>query len=395
MRALALGLVAAGLAACGGGGGGSSSQGATAAASGAAPAGPPPIVGDVATSPVRVAYQEIATGLAFPWGIAFLPNGDALVTERDGRLRVIRNGRLDPAPVTGVPPVFAEGQGGLFDVVLDPDFASNQRIYLSFAHGASGANGTRIVRARFDGRALSEVTPIFTANPLKHGAAHFGGRMAILPDRTLVLTLGEGYAFKDEAQKLDNDFGKIVRLTLDGQPAPGNPYIGQSGRRAEVYSYGHRNVQGVAFDPATGVLWAHEHGPRGGDELNIIRPGVNYGWPEITYGVDYSGAIISPFTSRDGMEQPQAVWVPSIAPSGMIQYRGSLFPQWRGDLIVSALAGMQARRVDLEGARVVGQDKLFADLNARIRQVAEAPDGSIWLLIDSPEGRVLRVTPRT
>lgn len=391
MRALAL-VLTAGLAACGGGGGGSSSQGAGAPP--VAQAGPPPIVADVAPSPVRIAYQEIATGLAFPWGIAFLPNGDALVTERDGRLRVIRAGRLDPAPVTGVPPVFAEGQGGLFDVVLDPDFASNQRIYLSFAHGTSAANGTRIVRARFDGRALSEVTPIFTASPLKHGAAHFGGRMAILPDRSLVLTLGEGYAFKDDAQKLDNDFGKIVRLTLDGQPAPGNPYIGQSGQRAEIWSYGHRNVQGIVHDPATGVLWAHEHGPKGGDELNIIRPGVNYGWPTITYGVDYSGAIISPFTSRDGMEQPQAVWVPSIAPSGMIQYRGSLFAPWRGDLIISALAGMQARRVDLEGARVVGQEKLFADLNARIRQVAEAPDGSIWLLIDSPDGKVIRATPR-
>jgi glucose/arabinose dehydrogenase len=391
MRALAL-VLTAGLAACGGGGGGSSSQGAGAPP--VAQAGPPPIVADVAASPVRIAYQEIATGLAFPWGIAFLPNGDALVTERDGRLRVIRAGRLDPAPVTGMPPVFAEGQGGLFDVVLDPDFASNQRIYLSFAHGTSAANGTRIVRARFDGRALSEVTPIFTASPLKHGAAHFGGRMAILPDRSLVLTLGEGYAFKDDAQKLDNDFGKIVRLTLDGQPAPGNPYIGQSGQRAEIWSYGHRNVQGIVHDPATGVLWAHEHGPKGGDELNIIRPGVNYGWPTITYGVDYSGAIISPFTSRDGMEQPQAVWVPSIAPSGMIQYRGSLFALWRGDLIISALAGMQARRVDLEGARVVGQEKLFADLNARIRQVAEAPDGSIWLLIDSPDGKVIRATPR-
>ena len=393
MRALAL-VLTAGLAACGGGGGGSSSQGATSAATAAAP-GPPPIVADVAASPVRVAYQEIATGLAFPWGIAFLPNGDVLVTERDGRLRVIRNGRLEAAPVTGVPPVFAEGQGGLFDIVIDPDFATNQRIYLSFAHGTSTANGTRIVRARFDGRALSDVTPIYTASPLKHGAAHFGGRMAILSDRSIVLTLGEGYAFKDEAQTLDNDFGKIVRLTLDGQPAPGNPYVGQAGRRAEIWSYGHRNVQGVVQDPATGVLWAHEHGPKGGDELNIIRPGLNYGWPAITYGVDYSGAIISAFTTRDGMEQPQAVWVPSIAPSGMIQYRGSLFAQWRGDLIISALAGMQARRVDLEGSRVVGQDKLFADLNERIRQVAEAPDGSIWLLIDSPQGRVLRVTPRT
>lgn len=393
MRALVAAVLATGLAACGGGGGGSSAQGSSTAAS-AAPAGPPPIVADVSASPVRIAYQEIATGLAFPWGIAFLPNGDALVTERNGRLRVIRGGRLDPAPVTGVPPVFVEGQGGLFDVVLDPDFASNQRVYLSFAHGTSSANGTRIVRARFDGRALSEVTPIFTATPLKHGAAHFGGRMAILPDRSLVLTLGEGYAFKDDAQKLDNDFGKIIRVTLDGAPAPGAPFAGQTGARAEVHSYGHRNVQGVVHDPATGTLWAHEHGPKGGDELNIVRPGANYGWPAITYGVDYSGAIISPFTTRDGMEQPQAVWVPSIAPSGMIQYRGALFPQWRGDLIISALAGMQARRVDIEGTRVVGQDKLFADLNERIRDVEEAPDGSIWLLIDSPQGKVIRATPR-
>lgn len=391
MRALASLLLATGLAACGGGGG-SASQ-----ATGAAPPPqnvPPPITGDAAASPVQVAYQEIAAGLAYPWGVAFLPNGDALVTERDGRLRVIRAGRLDPAPVTGLPPVLVEGQGGLFDVVLDPDFAANRRIYLSFAHGTSAANGTRIVRARFDGAALSEVTPIYTASPLKNGSAHFGARMAILPDRTLVLTLGDGYANKDDAQTLGNDFGKIVRLTLDGAPAPGNPFAGQAGARAEIWSYGHRNVQGIVHDPATNTLWAHEHGPRGGDEVNIIRPGANYGWPAITYGVDYSGAVISPFSARDGMEQPQVVWVPSIAPSGMALYRGNLFPQWRGDLIVSALAGMQARRIDLEGTRVVGQDKLFADLNARIRQVAEAPDGSLWLLIDSPTGRILRVTPR-
>jgi aldose sugar dehydrogenase len=345
----------------------------------------------VATTPLKV--TEVATKLAFPWGLAVLPDGSMLVTERDGRLRVIRDGKLVEAPIIGVPAVLNDGQGGLFDVVLHPDFATNNLVYLSFAKGTNAANNTTIVRGTYDGVRLNNVQTVFEAGPSKDTNAHFGGRMMFMPDKTLILTIGEGYEYRDKAQDLSTDFGKIIRITDTGQPAPDNPFIGQLGKRPEIYSFGHRNMQGLARDPVSGILYEHEHGPKGGDEINIIRPGKNYGWPVITYGVDYSGAPISLKNKQDGMEQPLTYWVPSIAPSGMALYTGDMFPAWKGDLLVTALAGQQLRRVNLEKGVVASQEVYLADREERYRHVVQAPDGSLLLLTDDPEGKVLRVTP--
>jgi aldose sugar dehydrogenase len=336
---------------------------------------------------------EIATKLVHPWGLAILPDGSMLVTEREGRLRIIRNGKLVPTPIGGVPRVLDAGQGGLLDVALHPDFATNNLVYLSFSKGTKDANHTAVVRGTFDGANLTNVQNVFDASPERSTDAHFGGRLLFMPDKSLILTLGDGYAYRDKAQDLSSDLGKIVRLTDTGQPAPGNPFLGQTGKRPEIYSYGHRNVQGIARDPVSGTLYAHEHGPKGGDEVNIISPGKNYGWPVITYGVDYSGAPISLKNKQDGMEQPITYWVPSIAPSGMIFYTGDMFPAWKGDLLVTALAGQQLRRVNLQNGAVASQETYLADRNERFRQVVQAPDGALLILTDDDEGKVLRVTP--
>lgn len=339
----------------------------------------------------------VASGLDLPWGLSFLPDGTMLVAERNGALRVIENGVLRPEPVSGVPDVFAEGQGGFFEAQPHPRFAENRLVYLAYAAGEENANRTTLARAEFDGRGLSNLEVLWQASPEKEGGAHFGGRILFLPDDTMLLTLGDGFAYREQAQALDSDLGKIVRLTLDGDPAPGNPLASQ-GARPEIWTYGHRNVQGVAMDPATGRIWTNEHGPRGGDEVNLMRPGANYGWPVITYGVDYSGAVISPFTEREGMEQPLVYWTPSIAPSGMAFYDGALFPAWRGDLFVSALAGAQVRRIDLDAAGAVqGQEILLQELEGRFRNVVQGPDGALYLLAESTaadsSGQVLRIAP--
>jgi aldose sugar dehydrogenase len=344
--------------------------------------------------PAGYQITTVAEGLSFPWSIAFLPDGAMLVTEKEGRLRLIRDGKLAPEPVKGVPPVLFDGQGGLFQVSLHPRFTETNWIYLTYAAGADSANATRLTRATYKDAALSEVTALFSAQPGKSGASHFGGRLLWLPDETLLLTLGDGFSYRTKAQALDSDLGKIVRLRDDGTPAPDNPFASKAGARPEIYTLGHRNVQGIVRDPVSGAIYAHEHGPMGGDEVNLIQAGRNYGWPIITYGRDYTGAQISPFTAREGLEQPLVYWVPSIAPSGMTIVTKDMFPAWKGDLLVSALAGMQVRRVDLAGGKVVGQEVLFAEVGERIRDVAEAPDGSLYLLTDSAEGKVLRVTPK-
>ena len=336
---------------------------------------------------------ELASGLSFPWGAAYLPDGRLLVTEKDGRLRLIENGVLRTAPVSGVPAVLAEGQGGLFDVAVHPQFAENQFVYLSFAAGTSRANRTTLIRARFDGTALRDVTTIFEASPAKRGTGHFGGRILFLPDNTLLLTLGDGYSERDKAQDLSTHYGKIVHLTDAGAAVAGGPFAATDGALADIYSYGHRNVQGIVRDPSSGAIYAHEHGPKGGDEINLITPGTNYGWPVITYGVDYSGLPISMETAKDGMAQPLLSWVPSIAPAGMVFYTGDLFPQWRGDLIVSLLVGQHLRRVDLQDGRISGQETLLTDRGERYRAVIQAPDGALIALTDAPDGKVLRITP--
>jgi glucose/arabinose dehydrogenase len=365
------------------------------AQTGVAPQAAPP-----AAEPVGYVIEEVATGLSFPWSIAFLPDGDMLVAERDGNLRLIDDGALRAEPVSGVPAAYVDNQAGMFEVALHPRFEENGQVYLTLATGTQAANRTTLVRGRYQDGALTDVETLFQASPDKRGGAHFGGRLLFLPDDTLLLTLGDGFAYREEAQSLDTDLGKIVRLTLDGAPAADNPFNGQAGARAEVFSYGHRNVQGITRDPVSGRIYATEHGPRGGDELNVLSAGANYGWPVITYGVDYSGAVISPFTERDGMEQPLVYWVPSIAPSSMVFYSGDAFPQWRGDILVSALTGApttpHVRRVDLdENGAVVGQEQLFLEVGERLRDVAQAPDGSIYLLTDAPDGRVLRVRPQS
>jgi glucose/arabinose dehydrogenase len=355
----------------------------------------PPATGQPsAPAESAITVTELASGLAYPWGAAFLPDGSLLVTERDGRLRVIRDGKLVEAPITGVPAVLNDGQGGLFDVALHPDFATNSLIYLSFAKGTKKANHTAVVRGKFDGKALTQVEPVFDAVPERATQAHFGGRLLFLEDKSLIVTLGDGYVYRDKAQDLSSDFGKIVRISDTGKPASGNPFVGQAGARPEIWSYGHRNVQGIAHDPATGTLYANEHGPKGGDEVNVIQPGKNYGWPVITYGVDYSGAPISLENKKAGMEQPLVYWVPSIAPSSMVFYTGDLFKAWKGDLLVSALAGQHIRRVDLEAGAVKGQESLLAEREERYRDIIQAPDGSLIVLTDDPEGKVLRLTPK-
>lgn len=344
----------------------------------------------------NLTVETIARGLDHPWGLAFLPDGGMLVTERPGRLRVVtRDGRLSP-PVAGVPAVRASGQGGLHDVVLDRDFASSKTIYVCFAEPASGGGRTALARARFtDGEAprLDDVKVIFRQEgPLSSGN-HYGCRIVQARDGNLFLTMGDHFTYRDEAQNLANHLGKIVRVTPDGAVPPDNPFVGRNDAKPQIWSYGHRNSQGAALHPTTGKLWEHEHGPRGGDEINIPLAGKNYGWPVIGYGIDYSGAKIHEATAKPGMEQPIKYWVPSIAPSGMAFYTAGLFPAWNGNLFVGALAGQMLARLELDGEKVGKEERLLTGLRERIRDVRQGPDGAIWLLTDSGDGRVLRVVP--
>lgn len=342
----------------------------------------------------RYRIEVVADGLEHPWSIAFLPDDRMLVTERPGRLRLIDGDGLRAEPIAGVPPVFVSGQAGLFEVLPAEDFERSQVLFISFAHGDIDANHTRVVRARFDGERLHEIEPIFTSQPSKEGDAHFGGRMTFLPDGTMVLGLGDGFYFREDAQKLETHLAKIVRINTDGSVPEDNPFVDHPAARPEIYTYGHRHVQGVVFDPSTGTLYAHEHGPRGGDELNVIAPGANYGWPVITYGRDYSRAKITPFTEQPDMEQPRTHWVPSIAPGGLTFYDGALFPEWNGSLFVAALAEASVRRVSLESAGVPGsQEVLFTEVGERMRDVRSGPDGALYLVTDEPNGKVLRVVP--
>ena len=338
--------------------------------------------------------ETVAEGLEHPWSIAFLPDGRMLVTERAGRLRIIADGELLAEAVQGVPEAYVRSQAGLFEVALDPDYEDNGWIYLSLAHGTARANSTRVVRGRLEGGSLREIEVLFTADPPRDTAAHYGGRMAFLADGSLVIGLGDGADFREEAQRLDSHNGKIVRIQRDGGIPADNPFVGRADALPEIYSFGHRNVQGLVFDAASGRLWAHEHGPRGGDEINLIRPGRNYGWPVATFGVEYYGARITPYTSRPGMEDPLLHWTPSIAPAGMTLYDGEQFPAWRGDLLVAALVAKEARRVMIEEGRVSGQEALFDEIGARLRAIETGPDGALYVLTDQPRGRVLRISAR-
>ena len=339
--------------------------------------------------------RTVARGLVNPWALAFLPDGAMLVTERPGRMRIVTSqGQVSP-PLEGVPDIWASGQGGLLDVVTDKSFAQNKTIYFCFAERTDGSGRTAIARARLDdgkGR-LNDVKVIFRQQgPLSSGN-HYGCRIVQADDGNLFATLGEHFTYRDSAQSLGDHLGKVIRIAPDGSVPSGNPFAGRADARPEIWSYGHRNGQGLAINPASGELWEIEHGPRGGDEVNVIAKGKNYGWPVIGYGVDYSGAKIHDSTSKDGMEQPIKYWVPSIAPSGMAFYSGTLFPKWSGSLFTGALRGAMLVRLTLNGNTVTSEERLLQDLKERIRDVRQGPDGALWLLTDSSAGRILRVAP--
>lgn len=340
----------------------------------------------------------VTAGLEHPWSVAFLPDGRYLVTERPGRLRVIAaDGRLEPLPVSGVPAVAAAGQGGLLDVVLHPQFAENGWVYLSYAGPGPGGSGTEVARGRLvsdaRGNRLEGLQVIYRQQPKSSGRVHFGSRLVFDRAGFLYITQGDR-GDMERVQRLDDLAGKLVRLHDDGRIPADNPWQGQTGARAEIFSLGHRSMQGAALHPTTGELWTHEHGPQGGDEINIARRGLNYGWPVITYGVNYGiGTKIGIGTHKDGLEQPLYQWTPSIAPSGMAFYTGDAFPGWRGNLFVGALKFQMLVRLELDGNRVVREERLLTGREGRIRDVRQGPDGLLYLLTDAPDGKLLRLVP--
>src|SRR5512134_87567 len=340
--------------------------------------------------PVRVV--TVAHGIEHPWGLAFLPDGRMLVTERPGRLRIVdRDGRLS-APIAGVPEVRARGQGGLLDVALAPDFARSRIIYLSYAEPGGFGAGTAVARARLGDGRLEDVQVVFRQTPKRMAGQHFGSRLVLTPGGHLFITTGDRGG-RDDAQDLSLPIGKVIRIRPDGTVPPDNPFAGRRGARPEIWSYGHRNIQGAALDPRTGQLWTAEHGAMGGDEVNVPKAGRNYGWPVITYGRDYSGARIGEGTAKPGLEQPVHYWDPSIAPSGLAFYTGDRFPAWRGSLFVGSLKFGLLVRLELDGERVTGEERLLQGLRARVRDVRQGPDGFLYLLTDEPDGRILRIEP--
>jgi glucose/arabinose dehydrogenase len=350
------------------------------------------------TDKVEVIVETVARNLQNPWGLAFLPDNRMLVTERPGRLRMAdADGHLSE-PIQGVPRVAARGQGGLLDIALDPNFAQNRLIYLSFAEErGEGRAGTSVARARLntDGTALEALAIIFRQEPTHTGNNHWGSRLVFDRDGNLFVTLGDRFDLRNQAQNPANHIGKIIRIKPDGGAAPGNPFLNREDARPEIWSLGHRNLQSAALHPTTGELWTVEHGARGGDEVNIPQKGKNFGWPVISYGVDYSGAKIGEGTKKVGLEQPVYYWDPSIAPSGMAFYTGDKFPAWRGSILVGALAGKLVSRLETNGNRVTGEERMLQQLGERIRDVRQGPDGFVYLLTDSRSGRILRMKPAT
>jgi aldose sugar dehydrogenase len=336
----------------------------------------------------------VVEGLENPWGLAFLPGGDMLVTERPGRLRLVRGGQLLPEPIAGVPAVWSRGQGGLLDVAVHPDFDSNRFIYLSYSKpGPDDSATTAVIRGRLEGHALTGVEEIFEADAYRTRGQHFGSRI-VFDDGYMFVTVGDRghspHTDDHDAQSLANHAGKTLRLHDDGRVPDDNPFVGRAGARPEIYTYGNRNQQALALHPQTGQLWATEHGARGGDELNLLMPGLNYGWPVITHGVNYNGQSIGVGRERAGLEQPVVHWTPSIATSGMAFYTGDVFPGWRNDLFVGGLAGQQLVRIRLRGTDVVEQETVLTGAG-RIRDVRSGPDGFIYLVIDAASAPVLRI----
>jgi len=346
----------------------------------------------VRTQAHDVRVVRVVTSLEHPWGMAFLPDGRMLVTERPGRLRIVDSGKLLPQPVAGLPAIAEHGQGGLLDVALHPKFAENGWVYLSYAARGEGGVGTEVARGKLEGNRLTNMQVIFRQQPKLGGGRHFGSRLVFDRKGYLYITLGDR-GDDDRAQRLDQLVGKVVRLKDDGGIPDDNPFVNRTGARPEIFTLGNRNVQGAALHPETGLLWAHEHGPQGGDEVNVLRAGVNYGWPVITYGVQYvTGMKIGEGTQREGMAQPLWKWVPSIAPSGMAFYTGDKFPKWKGDLFVGALKYQLVARLRLDGEKVVSEERMLEGIG-RVRDVRAGPDGYLYLLTDARDGELLRLEP--
>jgi aldose sugar dehydrogenase len=355
---------------------------------------------------LNVAFDvvTVSEGLANPWGLAFLPDGKMLVTERPGRLRVVSaDGKQLSEPVAGLPAVDARGQGGLLDVAADPAFQKNQLIYWSYAEPGTNANNSAVARGKFvDGAVpkVENVEVIFHQAPSLTSTQHYGGRLVFSRDGTLFITLGERSITEGrlQAQRMDGLLGKIVRLNPDGSIPKDNPFVGKDGVRPEIWSYGHRNVEAATLHPDTGELWEVEHGTRGGDELNVVRKGKDYGWPTIAYGIEYQGGpITGGIQQKEGMEQPRYYWDPVIAPSGMVFYTGKLFPTWQNSLFIGGLGSTNLVRLTLKGELVIGEERLLQDLQPqreRIRDVRQGPDGALYVLTDSPQGRILKLVPK-
>ncbi len=328
------------------------------------------------------AVLTIAKGLKSPWAMDFLPNGDILITERAGALRIVRNGQLLPDSIKGVPEVYHAGQGGLLDIMVDKDFATNNKVYLSYAHGNAKANATRLMSATLRGDELTQSQVLFTASPLKKTAHHYAGRIAQFNDGTLLLAIGDGFDYREHAQRLDNHLGKIIRIDQSGNAPKDNPFFNNKDAKPEIWSYGHRNHQALIIE--NGVVYENEHGPQGGDEVNIIQPGFNYGWPVITYGVDYNGAQITPYTEYEGMQPPLVDWTPSIAPSSMTMHQG--------DLYVSSLAEGSIRRLTTDGEKITDQGIVFPEMSERLRDITSGPDGNLYVLTDGGNAKILKIT---
>jgi aldose sugar dehydrogenase len=365
----------------------------------AMPEGPVPLSGD-APEAIGWTSETVIEGLEQPWALAWLPGGDMMITERPGSIRLINHETMAMRQVEGVPPVFADGQGGLMDISLHPRFEENRMIYITYASGNEDVNRTTVGRGVLDGNLLTEFEEIFRALPDKDGNQHFGSRMVWITDSSFLLAVGdggnrpqktEGILSREHAQLLDSHLGKVLHLNEDGTAAAGNPFADDPDAYPEIWSYGHRNIQGMALDPESGRVWANEHGSRGGDELNLIEAGENYGWPEVTYSREYWYTRITDETSKPGMVDPKVVWTPAQAPSGLLFYTGDAFPEWQGDLFSGGLQGEQVRRIILDGETVIGEEKI--PIGRRVRDVRQGPDGFIYVLTGHDSGELIRIVP--
>lgn len=355
----------------------------------------------ISAKPEPTIPKTIVRGLEHPWSMAWLPDGSILITERPGRLRIVKNGVLLPQAIAGLPNIYAQGQGGLMDISLHPQFQQNRLVYLTYSHGDASANRTRLGRAKFDGKSLTNFQVIFEAAPVKAGTQHFGSRIAWLQDGTLLLAIGDGgnpplklggSLIREQAQKLNSHLGKVLRLNDDGSAPKNNPFIKKPQAKPEIWSYGHRNIQGLAVDQNTGKVWATEHGSKGGDELNLLNVGKNYGWPQVSFSQEYFGGDITSLRSKVGMVDPKLVWTPAIAPSGLAVYNSTRFPQWQGNLFLGGLVSQDLRRITTDRDGLVKTQEQI-NIGQRVRDVRQGADGFIYVLTDQVNGELIRLQP--